>query len=562
MIKFDGNNMRLLEGKMNKLEIKPFDSEDQIFIQHFFKSTFLENKRTPDFDGKDLDLTDIKHNYCSNGNFWCLKKNHKIVGTIGIRRVDDFYEIRRFFILKKYQNRNYGKKLLLTAMHFAFQNNFLIIKLATMKNCINMHHLIKSFGFYQIKKYNNSTADYFWQYDLTEENFFKTILNIAQNSVINSLVLNPTENFPDYYQFNTEVFEGLYVSERHKNKNDIVIFGGRDESINLYNFSKELWKKHLNASDVDLKTFSGLNAHLILFLCIAKRGDKILLLPENAGGHFSTEEMLKKIGLNVLHFAINNNERCIDKEKSLAIIKESKPNFIFIDRSEGLIYENFDWLNDITDCVKVFDASQYLTQIITGYYPNPLLKGFNYLISTLHKNYPGPQKCIIATNKTNKQWKDFLKDSKTFISNTHPENIFKSVIPLLNISKLHNYSSICIECCSLLNQELILRKLPVVLRNKNELSTLHIWLLPKTKNDAYNLFLKLEQVNILVNYRKLPYDLGYGLRIGVNAAVKQGLRPYHIPHLAEIISEVYFSKKISDTLINRTKNLIKDIIAK
>lgn len=547
---------------MGKVEIKVFVNDDQKFIISFFKRVFLENKRNINLVGKDFDVKNIEHHYCSNGNFWCLKDKNKIVGTIGIRKLDDCYEIRRFFILKKYQNQNYGKQLLLTALQYAFVNDIYQIKLATMNSCFAMHHLISVFGFYPTEKYSNSSADYYWQYDCTEKNYFKTLFDVAHNKFSNSLVLNPTENFPDYYQIDTKKFEGLYVSERHKNKNDIVIFGGRDEAINLYNLSKQLWKKYLRAEAVDLKTFSGLNAHLILFLCIAKRGDKVLLLPEIAGGHFSTEMMLKKIGLTVIHFAVNYSNNCVDKENSLEIIKKEKPEFVFVDRSEGLEFEDFSWLKDISGCIKVFDASQYLTQIITDYYPNPLLNGFDYLISSLHKNYPGPQKSIIATSKVNRQWNSFLNDSKTFISNTHPENIFKSVIPLLHFDELKEYSSQCIECCKMLNQDLINQGLPIVSRNNNNLSTLHIWILPKNKNSAYNLFLKLEQLNILVNYRKLPYNLGFGLRLGINAAVMQGLRPYHIHNLATIISEAYYSTSLSNKLRNNAKKLIRSIIAK
>ena len=547
---------------MKKLKIAVFSSLDQCALISFFEKVFPENNRTLDLENKDSDLKNITSNYCNTGNFWCLKHNKKIVGTIGVRKVENYFEIRRFFIFKKYQNQNYGKQMLVTAMKYLYFNNADLIKLATLNECTTIHHLIKSFGFSQTVRYNNSSADYYWQYYITDKSFFKTLFDITMNKLTNSLILNPTENFPDYMDFGTKKLEGLYVSERHKNKNDIVIFGGRDEVINLYEFSKYLWKKSLSAADVDLKTFSGLNAHLILFLCLARKGDTVFLLPEIAGGHFSTEKMLKKIGLNVFHLVTDTINKRINREKTLTLIKEKKPKFIFIDRSEGLTFENFDWINEIDECIKIFDASQYLTQIITGFYPNPLLNGFDYLISSLHKNYPGPQKSIIATSTINKQWNDFLKESKTFISNTHPENIIKSVIPILDFNKINDYSSLCITCFKLPNQGLINEGLPIVLREKNELPTLHIWLLPKSQNEAYNLFLKLEQVNIHVNYRKLPYNLGFGLRIGVNAAVMQGLRPYHISQLIKIISEIYYKKEISSSLRLKAKKLIKEIIVK
>lgn len=105
-----------------------------------------------------------------------------------------------------------------------------------------------------------------------------------------SLILNPTENVPFIYDIeNTNFFAGLYVSERFKDVNDKVIFAGRNEYIEFFQYIKKEWSKKLKAYDVDLKSLSGLNAHLILFLCILKPGDKIILLPEIAGV-FATEK--------------------------------------------------------------------------------------------------------------------------------------------------------------------------------------------------------------------------------------------------------------------------------
>lgn len=543
---------------MDKLRIELYNEaiKNKVFI--FLKSIYLENKNHFELKEKNFDINDIVNICYKNGNFWLLKSNKKIVGSIGMQQSNGFYEIKTFYILRKYQDKNYGKSLLLTAIKYALGINCKKIRLSTYKNCDALHHILKEFGFYQI---HENKEDFLWQYDVTETNIFKIMFKIAKDNIVESLVLNPTENFP-HYIYDTSVFEGLYISERHKNKNDIVIFGGRDDAINLYDFTKELWKKYLNADGVDLKTFSGLNAHLIFFLCFAKRNDKVLILPEIAGGHFATEMILKKIGLKVEHLKVNIKNKSVDVDQSLAFIKEFKPDFIFVDRSEGFVYEDFKWLAKVTNCIKVFDASQYLTQIITNYYENPLQFGFDYLISTLHKNYPGPQKCLIAAKQSNETWKHFLDESKTFISNNHPENIIKSIIPLLDFEKLCSYSNICLKCCALLYNELLLQGLPVVRRNNDEKPTLHIWIRLKNKNDAYKFFLKLEQVHIYTNYRKLPYNLGYGLRLGVGAAVNQGLRPNHIHSLAKLIGQVYNSNEINNNIIRQAKYLIKDIIAK
>jgi hypothetical protein len=41
--------------------------------------------------------------------------------------------------------------------------------------------------------------------------------------------------------------------------------------------------------------------------------------------------------------------------------------------------------------VCVFDASQYLSNIIAGDYANPFGWGFDLMVASVHKNFPGPQ---------------------------------------------------------------------------------------------------------------------------------------------------------------------------
>ena len=543
-------------------KIRLYCDEDKNAIFNYFNRVFLENSRILNLQGKDNDLLDIKKAYCEHGEFWILAIGKQIIGTIALRRVKDFYEIRRFFILKKYKNLGYGQKMLFTLLKYAFINGINCLKIATMNNGIEVNHIIQKYNFHPIKNYNNSSADLFWEVDLHYNKVYSLFCSRANYILEHSLILNPTENFPFYEEYNTNNFEDIYVSERYKSIEDIVIFGNRNELIDLYDITKQIWRANLKAFDVDIKTMSGLNAHLIFFLCVAKPGDSILLLPEIAGGHYSTENMLRKIGMDVLLFPVDMDNHCIDIEKSIQLIKDKSPKFIFIDRSEGINYEDFSWLKEFRQSIKVFDASQYLSQIITGYYPNPFEQGFDYILSSLHKNYPGPQKSIIATRQPTHIWSEFLVESKTFISNTHPQNIFKSVIPLLNKSFLEKYANESIMLSNELYCELKQLGVPVIRRDERFKPTPHIWIKPKTQRQAYELFLKLEETGISTNYRKLPYNLGFGLRLGVNGAIRQGLKMEHIQTLAKCIAEIYNSTTYNPKLYRKTVDFVQRIIAK
>lgn len=111
----------------------------------------------------------------------------------------------------------------------------------------------------------------------------------------------------------------------------------------------------------------------------------------------------------------------------------------------------------------------------------------------------------------------------------------------------------------LLEEIFVQNGLPVVKRNFNNTWTQHLWLRPESKEKTYQFFRLLEELHILTNYRLLPYGLGYGLRLGTAAAVRQGLEEKSVPALAEVISKAYYANVIDDMLRNAACTTIATI---
>lgn len=530
-------------------------------IYNFFKKVFKEDNRELNPQGKDADILNISKHYIEDGNFWCLvNEKEMICGTIALRRLKDCYEIRRFFVLKKYQGCGHGTHLLNIAINYAIDNNYNLLKAATLSCGYTAQHIFLQNGFSRTERYNNSTADIFFQFEITSVSAYQYKLNYLKRRFDSSLILNPTENVPFVYRNveNTNFLAGLYVSERFKDVNDKVIFAGRNEYIDFFQYIKKEWAKKLEAYDVDLKSLSGLNAHLILFLCILKPGDKVMLLPEISGGHFATEEILKNIGAKTYQMIPDCENLCVNSQKTLELIKSEKIDYIFVDRSEGLYYEDFSWLKECSQCYKIFDASQYISSILCGHFENPFDMGFDMLITTLHKNYPGPQKGLLAVRSEDDVWKQYLAHAKTYISNTHPKAIADSLLPLMYEDNFNKYCETCSVCVKKLEDLLNSYGVPVVKRSPERIPTHHLWILCSNKYESYQYYLKLESLGLLTNYRLLPYNLGYGLRIGLNAAILSGLNEKYIPQLAKIMSDAYHGD-ITPSLIKSCHKLIRKL---
>lgn len=382
----------------------------------------------------------------------------------------------------------------------------------------------------------------------------KQALKSLKKTYEESLILNPTENIPLDSNINLSFIEGMYIPEEPRDENSKVIFAGRKNLNELY----DDWCEYLDAKAVTFKPHSGLDAHISVFMALGQIGEKILLLPEEAGGHFSTYQILSRLGFDVQSFIIDKEQYKVDIPRSMDLIKKWKPDYIFVDRSEGLYYEDFSWLKDFS-CIKVFDASQYLTNIMAKDYKNPFDMGFDIILTSLHKNYPGPQKAAIFFRQKDELYEQIMNGLSIYISNIHPKDVYSLLINLPSKSELKNYSQKMLSTTRLLEKNLLQNGLPVVKRDFQCTWTQHLWLRPNNKVKTYEFFRLLEKLHILTNYRLLPYNLGYGLRLGTAAAVRQGLDEESVPALANLIAKAYYQNFLNDALKESARTTITSI---
>lgn len=394
------------------------------------------------------------------------------------------------------------------------------------------------------------------------------ISSIAQQkeNFENTLILNPVENIP-----NPEILEpcssflhGLYNTDTIRTSEQKIEskiqFSGRDKITEDINQIYAMWQTILGGEAISMRLLSGLHAHIVLFMSISDIGQKVLALPEKAGGHVASYSILKRLGLQVRDIPFDCKEMKVDRVNCIKEIENFQPDFIFVDRSEGLVYEDFAWLGQYKTefpCYKIFDASQYLTNIICHDYTSPFEMGFDLILSTLHKNLPGPQRALVCAKESNETWLRLRSGISTYVSNMHVFSIYSAGLMLKDYEKLTSLSRNMLENATLLEKELLVRNIPVVKRDISQKSppTHHCWIGPLSKHDAFDLYTTLEKIGIQTNYRLLPYDIGYGLRLGLSGATNSGLRTIHIPELAEIITKAYINGH-SDILANECANFI------
>ncbi len=114
--------------------------------------------------------------------------------------------------------------------------------------------------------------------------------------------------------------------------------------------------------------------------------------------------------------------------------------------------------------MKIFDASQYLAPILTGRYANPLTWGFDLMLFTLHKSFPGPQKAGIVARENGELWARVLAGLSMLVSSSHAENTYLAGLALLREEWLERYCERLLRTASALEAELVNRGLSVIER--------------------------------------------------------------------------------------------------
>lgn len=380
---------------------------------------------------------------------------------------------------------------------------------------------------------------------ITREQLLES-LGRQREDLRNSVVLTPVDSLslslPDRAQ--TAFLHGLYLTDKVRGvealQNAAILFGGRQAAVADIAAIHSLLAEAFGAAEGSLRLLSGLQAHAATFMSISAAGQKVLLLSEEAGGHFSTHAILRRLGLETFDMPIDRDRLSIDRAATVDLVERVRPDLLFVDRSEGLKYEDFSFLEDLDIAVKIFDASQYVTPIVTGRYTNPFSWGFDLVLFTLHKSFPGPQKAGIVARESGELWNRVVKGLSTLVSSSHAENTYLVGLALLQRDLLETYAERLLATALELEAQLARRGVPVVPRStqgeEDWLPTHHIWVTASNRDKAFAQYENLTAVGIHTNYRKLPYGLGYGLRLGTSHAAVAGLGPEHAENLAAVFA--------------------------
>ena len=368
--------------------------------------------------------------------------------------------------------------------------------------------------------------------------------------------------------------ESFYVSDLMHRYAEGLPFGRYYQGLKyvdeMEDLTQEKFKKHFQASFVDIRPISGTLANMAVFSALAERGDSILTLGVPGGSHVSHEKAGAAgiLGLKSFHLGFDGESMTIDLEKSEKKILEIKPKFIVIGGSIILFPQPIKELRKICDQVGakiVYDAAHVFGLITAGFFQNPLEEGADIITSSTHKTFPGPQGGIIIGNiNENLQKKIQDKIFPGVLSNHHLHRIPPLYFALEEMKKFGNdYVSQIMKNSKALAEELYGFGFDVLGKQNGFTKSHQVVVNVKNQDGGSIVAKKLEEANIILNKNIIPDDKAdpenpRGIRLGVQEMTRYGMKEREMKIIADFIKKVILEKEGAEVIKNKITDFRKN----
>jgi glycine hydroxymethyltransferase len=350
-------------------------------------------------------------------------------------------------------------------------------------------------------------------------------------------------------------------SERH--------YKGTEHAYNIEEFCNNLFKKKFNTKFVDVRPISGGIANLAVFTAFTKPGDILVSPGIPNGAHVShTEWGLAGVrGLKNFDMVFDSEKMNINVEKTIELIKKVKPKLVIFGASMFLFPHPIKEIKDsIDENIKImYDSAHVLGLIYNKKFQNPLREGADFITSSTHKTFQGPQGGIVIGND-NLDQKDWKKLQTAIfpgiVYNFHIHRFPSLAVTALEMNEFgEEYSRQVIKNAKMLARALTKQGFEVLCPNLDFTESHQVLLNVKEYGGGKTVADLLESSNIICNKMALPLDSDRdatqnpsGIRLGVQEMTRFGMKEQHM----ETISSFFRDLLIDNREVEKVKKEVID----
>jgi glycine hydroxymethyltransferase len=313
----------------------------------------------------------------------------------------------------------------------------------------------------------------------------------------------------------------------------------------------------------DLRLVSGTHANLATFkgLSSAAKNRKMVVTPLSCGAHISHDYAGlagSVLGLENINHVYSIEEFNIDADKSADVIRAAKPGIVTFGGSLFLFPHPVKELKAVADEVGAYvayDASHVLGLIAGGVFQDPFNEGVDFITSSTHKTFPGPQGGVILGNANDKRTEKAIKAVQFAIFPLSTSNTHLGRLPALGIAALEmklfgaELARQTVKNAQTAGQYLCENGLKVLCASKGFTMSHQIAVDVCDFGGGKKVAQQLEDANIILNKNLLPYndqndrDNPSGLRIGFQDVTRRGFREGDVKHLCDLMLSVIKGKR-------------------
>ena len=340
-------------------------------------------------------------------------------------------------------------------------------------------------------------------------------------------------------------------------------YQGQKYMSQIEDYVTDIMKSLFKADWADVRLVSGTHANLATFkgLSLASKNNKMVVTPLSCGAHIShdyTGLAGNVLGLENINHVYDVDEFNIDPDKSAYVIRAAKPGIVTFGGSLFLFPHPIQELRAVCEEVGAYiayDASHVLGLIAGGEFQDPLREGADFITSSTHKTFPGPQGGVIMGSPTSPALEKAVKKIQFAIFPLSASNTHLGRLPALGIAALEmklfgaELARQTVKNAQTAGQHLYENGVKVLAEKKGFTQSHQIAVDIRSFGGGKKIAQDLEDANIILNKNLLPYDdqsskeNPSGLRIGFQDVTRRGLGEGDIKHLCDLMLDVIKGKR-------------------
>ncbi|AUZ47861.1 hypothetical protein IFR08_12165 [Pseudomonas fluorescens] len=313
---------------------------------------------------------------------------------------------------------------------------------------------------------------------------------------------------------------------------------------------RDLGKTLIGAQAFDWRPNGGSTAEQALMLAACKPGEGFVHFAHRDGGHFALESLAQKMGIEIFHLPVNPTSLLIDVAKLDEMVRRNPHiRIVILDQSFKLRWQPLAEIRSVLpdSCTLTYDMSHDGGLIMGGVFDSPLSCGADIVHGNTHKTIPGPQKGYIGFKSAQHP---LLVDTSLWVcphlqSNCHAEQLPPMWVAFKEMELFgRDYAAQIVSNAKTLARHLHELGLDVTGESFGFTQTHQVHFAVGDLQKALDLCVNsLHAGGIRSTNIEIPGKPGvHGIRLGVQAMTRRGMKEKDFEVVARFIADLYFKK--------------------